>query len=322
MIKIEMAKETRKYINERHREYIEQTSLQKLEIEIKKKNKRSKFLKTLFGGTENRRRERLINFCLSTDLEGKIKEFEDAFLNVYGFEYYSRLEEHKKVIEETRNDLDDILDYEGFNVGKILRSGEKWNRHSFITSLEIKVCPYCNRQYITSYEDEEKGNRTTADADHYYPKAQYPILQMNVFNLVPSCNVCNSRMKGRSRKRHLYPYKDASDSLIFMIPMDIGDGVSEILIDTRKNKKAENSLEVFKLDKIYQAHIAEASEIKERAKEYFEFDEKAYEASYGLKVPFNVFNTWFSFMGKDLSAEPLIKLKQDVFRQLKREFEK
>ena len=45
MIKIEMAKETRKYINERHREYIEQTALQKLEIEIKKKNKRSKFLR-------------------------------------------------------------------------------------------------------------------------------------------------------------------------------------------------------------------------------------------------------------------------------------
>ncbi len=65
------------------------------------------------------------------------------------------------------------------------------------------MCPYCNRQYISSYEYGIDDSRTTADADHYYPKEQYPILQMNIFNLVPSCNVCNSRTKGKSDKRAL-----------------------------------------------------------------------------------------------------------------------
>ncbi|MFM9745842.1 hypothetical protein ACKI2C_50665, partial [Streptomyces brasiliscabiei] len=70
--------------------------------------------------------------------------------------------------------------------------GRQWSRHKFITSLGVKVCPYCNRQYITSYESEADDMKTTADADHYYPKVEYPILQMNIFNLIPSCGVCNS----------------------------------------------------------------------------------------------------------------------------------
>lgn len=326
MVKIKVAKEIREYIKEYHKAYIEQTSVIKLEEKIKNKDKRSKFLKTLFGGTEQRRKDRIVNFCLSDDLEDLLEKFEIAFENVYGFDYIYRSdyagdrEEYKNIIENTRDDLNYILDYDGFNKGKTLTNGKKWNRHCFITSLKIKVCPYCNRQYITSYEDGE--NKTTADADHYYAKAKYPILQMNIYNLVPSCNVCNSRMKGKNEKKHLYPYRDASDSLTFFIPTEMGEKVSKILINTKKNKRAEASVEVFKLDKIYQAHLEEASEIKENVKQYYEFKENVYEATYGLKIPFNVYNMWFGFMGKDMSAEPLIKLKQDIFKQLEDEINK
>lgn len=65
MIKIRVAKEIREYIKEYHKAYIEQTSVIKLEEKIKNKDKRSKFLKTLFGGTEQRRKDRIVNFCLS-----------------------------------------------------------------------------------------------------------------------------------------------------------------------------------------------------------------------------------------------------------------
>lgn len=47
--------------------------------------------------------------------------------------------------------------------------------------------------------------------------------------------------------------------------------------------------------------------------------ERTYEATYGLKVPFNIFNAWFGFMRKDISSEHLIKFKHDVFKQLKAE---
>lgn len=301
------------------------TSVPKLEKKIKRARlpKKRELLKTLFGNTPKDRKSSIIQYCISAKLIDIIQKFDAAFLGVYGFEFSdTSTKEHKKIIKATHEDLDMILNYEGFNAGINRRGVKKWSRHEFITGLRVKVCPYCNRQYITSYEDEANGSRTTADADHYYPKAEYPILQMNIFNLIPSCSVCNSKAKGTSNKRHLYPYENPSDSLIFEIPIEAGDQVSEILINTKGSKKAEASREVFKLDKVYQAHLDEAAEVKRNAEDYFEFGDKAYEALQGLKVPFDIFSTWFSFMGKDISAEPLTKLKQDIFRQLKAELKK
>lgn len=323
MVKIKVSTATRQQINDNHREYVEQASLPKLEAIIKGKRmtKKRKLLIKLFGDTPEKRKASLEYYCLSTDLKDIVNTFNSIFLMVYGFEF-SNLKEHRQTIETIRKELNAILKYGGFNSGTKLSNGKKWSRHDFIKSLGIKVCPYCNRQYITSYKDEMYGSKTTADADHYYPKVEYPILQMNIFNLIPSCSVCNSRMKGTKNKKHLYPYEDPSDSLIFKLPLEAGERVSEIKIDTKRNARATASVEVFKLSKVYQAHLDEASEVKKHAEEYFAFGDKVYEATYGLSVPFDIFSTWFSFMGKDILSEPLIKLRQDLFKQLEDELKK
>lgn len=237
MIKIEVIQETRKYINYNHEKYIKLTSIHKLESKIMGINNIQRaLLEILFGDKAAAREVCLIDFCLSDDLTGKLEKFDNAYRTIYGFEFSDEsTTEKKKAIHNTREDLDYILDYAGFNVGRKFSDGKKWNRHEFIKSLGVKVCPYCNRQYITFYEDGTADYKTTADADHYYPKAGYPILQMNIFNLVPSCSVCNSRTKGTSDERHLYPYEDSSDSLTFEIPIETGDYVSKILIDTKEN---------------------------------------------------------------------------------------
>lgn len=90
-------------------------------------------------------------------------------------------------------------------------------RHKLMDSLNIKNCPYCNRQYITSYIKEKKNN-TTADLDHYYQKALFPLFSMSVFNFIPSCHVCNSLMKGDKYSETLYPFEDsAEDDIKFKI---------------------------------------------------------------------------------------------------------
>lgn len=324
MIKLEVTEEMREKINNNHRDYIEQTSVIKLEERFKRiKTKKRDLFKQLFGNSAEKRKASIINFCLTNDLEGMVKTFEDIFIKVYSFEFSDKSTmEKKKIIKTINKELDEILNYEGFNSGKKLNNGDKWNRHRFITILGIKVCPYCNREYITSYENETEDIKTTADADHYYPKEQYPILQMNIFNLIPSCSVCNSRTKGKSNKRHLYPYLDSSESLMFQIPLEPGEQVSKILIDTKNNEKAQNSNDVFKLDKIYQAHLEEASEVKQNVENYLNYGDGVYKALQGLNVPFNIFSTLFSFMGKDALKEPLIKLKQDIYIQMKDELKK
>ncbi len=56
-----------------------------------------------------------------------------------------------------------------------------------IKSLDITVCPYCNRDYINS-----RGNKISgAQIDHFFPRSEYPIFSVSLYNLVPVCGNCN-----------------------------------------------------------------------------------------------------------------------------------
>lgn len=66
--------------------------------------------------------------------------------------------------------------------------------------LRISSCYYCEMAYINVYHDKKRQ----FDVDHYLPKDKCPILGLSLFNFVPSCQVCNSRIKldremGRSK---------------------------------------------------------------------------------------------------------------------------
>lgn len=94
-----------------------------------------------------------------------------------------------------------------FDYGKI----DNKTRHILMDSLNIPVCPFCNRQYITSWEDMKKEKKSTSDLDHFFPKSEYPLFALSLFNFVPSCQVCNSRMKldhfmDDDGNRPIYPY--------------------------------------------------------------------------------------------------------------------
>ena len=312
MVKIELSKGTKKEIEKQHKEYVQVTALARLEKMIEDDEGKGEILKKLFGTTKCERRKTVVKFCISDDLETLREIFLSKFKKIFKFDYEKTEKGYQRDnVKKINEILNNIFNYTEFNRGVVLKNGVKWNRHHFITTLNVKVCPYCNRQYVTSYEE----SKTTADADHYYGKAKYPILQLNIYNMVPSCNVCNSKTKGQKEKRHLYPYRDSSDSLTFRVPLEVGDKVSKIEIDTKDNKKAEASVEVFKLDKIYQAHLKEASEVKKHIYQYQEYKEEVYKNEFGLDIPFSIQDAWFDFMRKEISDEPLIKLKQDIYKQ-------
>lgn len=83
--------------------------------------------------------------------------------------------------------------------------------------LGVKVCPYCNRMYTTTVFGK---NNIRPDFDHFYPKSKYPYLAVSLFNLIPSCSMCN-RKKGDaaeifSKKNGedvsiIYPYEESFD---------------------------------------------------------------------------------------------------------------
>lgn len=60
--------------------------------------------------------------------------------------------------------------------------------------LKIKSCYYCNIDFVNVYKEagSEKYHFTL---DHVLPKSKYPYFSISLFNLVPSCYTCNSKLK-------------------------------------------------------------------------------------------------------------------------------
>ena len=64
--------------------------------------------------------------------------------------------------------------------------------HTLLGKLNIRCCPYCNRNYTFAVEKNEDDDFTTRpEFDHFYNKSQTPILAVCFYNLIPSCPTCN-----------------------------------------------------------------------------------------------------------------------------------
>lgn len=334
MIKIELKntiKEKNIYL---HKQYIRGVMLGRLETYLSGDTKNSTdslydqyctFLKNFLGQREQERARGLLALCIADDLEELVGNFEKTFFDLFKFSFKNPESDTQKIIAKKIKDIfDSVLDYENFNSGRMVEGVEGkrvlWNRHVYVINTGVKVCPYCNRQYITSYNSKEEIEKTTADVDHYYPKSLYPYLQMNIYNMIPSCNVCNSKTKGFKDERHLNPYQDETDSLIFEIPLNDVESmyslnVKKIIVNTQGNPKSIASNKIFKLEEIYQAHIPDIKRLLHNFKEYEAFKEKYYMKTMGLDIG-DVFSLWFDFLDMKPLDEPLAKLKQDIYKQL------
>lgn len=75
----------------------------------------------------------------------------------------------------------------------------EWSAWHFIDSLGVRYCPYCNAETVgnMAYLASDGTRRLhQSDLDHFFPKSEYPLLSLSLYNLVPSCCRCNSRFKG------------------------------------------------------------------------------------------------------------------------------
>lgn len=85
-----------------------------------------------------------------------------------------------------------------------------------IRILDIHVCPYCNRNYLELYSCKDKENKIhryfKGELDHYYSKSIYPHLSLCIFNLIPSCKVCNHEKLDKD-VQVIYPYRIESNDL-------------------------------------------------------------------------------------------------------------
>lgn len=214
-------------------------------------------------------------------------------------------------------------------------SFSKEYRHELIVAMNINTCPYCNRQYITSYYDQQM--KTTADLDHFYPKSKYPYLALSLYNFVPSCQICNSRFKGDKNSiesPHLYPYeqefgedakfKIKSNNIDYLISKSKVQDFKIVIDNKAKSdkikKSIEQSIETFHLESVYDTHKSYVVELIKKLLFYNEAIQREYSDNFSKiftseeEIRNLIFGEYI-FNG-DFSKRPLSKLTKDILDDL------
>lgn len=238
----------------------------------------------------------------------------------------------QRIYNTYHDDVDELRKL--FNYGSWI-SGDKDYSYSISRIKHTNVCPYCNRQYTLTIEHtDEEGNVVEHIAkphfDHWYPKEAFPLLALSFYNLVPSCSVCNSSIKGNivmgaSRFVHPYNQPDGYEPGFHFRVLFRGDMDFELYETRPTDRREENMLKAFYLQDAYKYH--EHLEVEDLVKL-----QRAYSGRYLSKLMKNILNDLLPKMnvreiirivfGAEIDAahmndRPLSKLKKDLLVQFR-----
>ena len=134
---------------------------------------------------------------------------------------------------------------------------------------EIFLCPYCQRNYVNIIQKDSFTIKP--DLDHFYPKAKYPFLAATIDNLIPACQVCNSRLKKEIdfyKIKHLHPLKPTENifrklEFLYLGNKNIYIKGKALLLD-----KEKQYIKTFRIEEIYNTHTEVLDDILEKNKKY------------------------------------------------------
>lgn len=261
----------------------------------------------------------------------KTQEFIEKYKGVKEFE------EIKKVLKEGKKSLKDIKSEMKGSVNNIIDECFKYKfitseqRHRLMYLIGLRVCPYCNMNYIVNYEHLGE-KKSTADLDHFYSQSTYPEYSLCLFNFIPSCPICNSRFKLQSKmnvNEHIYPYEDgfegkAKFKISNVVEALVNEEKPAITLDIYnddESKKVLNSSNIFKTEELYETMSNYAEELLMKSEIYNEqYIEQLFENNKELfKSTKEVKKLIF---GEPLSEDEMLnislgKLKMDLLKQIK-----
>lgn len=223
--------------------------------------------------------------------------------------------------------LNDLLHYDN------LRDDPEWNAYVLCNSLNVSVCPYCNRQYIFLAEKHEGGWISSAQLDHFLPKSSNPLFSCSFYNLIPSCYCCNHG-KLDSSEETIYPYADSFEKDgIFCIDFSEEKKIEDLnlqkdivvkidVTECRKKTLIENSKKVFHLEELYNKHQLEIHDFVKRFNCCMECRQRDFQNITIREDLLNDNQKSELILGMPLDAEateyPLKKMKTDILEQLEK----
>ena len=153
----------------------------------------------------------------------------------------------------------------GFH-NSLLKKMKIWTPYVFAMYLDVRVCPYCNRQYITTLLTEDA--KTRADIDHFKPKSKYPWLALSLYNMVLSCKTCNSAFKGTSDTAWNPYTSNIAKNFRFVSDLNCeGDDVISVKINDNQDE-TEQYFNDFKIREVMQNHADVVKKYKQKKLAY------------------------------------------------------
>lgn len=186
----------------------------------------------------------------------------------------SEFEDYLKAKRKTHNrTITETILYNKYNdiLGKLLDvfdyQGQLANNKDRAYHLTIgqghNTCTYCNRQYTITIMKDDGNNHTSGIArpqlDHWFSKELYPLMSLSLYNLIPSCSICNSSVKGSDIYRldtHVHPYLDTTpDEPSFRFSYKLNKNKQYVVtIEGLTDTKEKNMVKSLKLEEIYKYH--------------------------------------------------------------------
>ena len=269
---------------------------------------------------------------------------EDAFLKIMTGEY--------SFLENIKEFLDNFVDKEPRLAEYLKKSYDKIDselRKKIIDLKNVSVCPYCNRNYISSTykflqcnncnqellvidgtEKECPGCKqeingqtkvvNTAQLDHFFPKDSYPLFAVSFYNLIPSCYSCNHVKLNKDLKHSPYDSSFPFDDVKFTYIPKSTDKI-EIKIDSR-NPDFKNGIRILGIEELYQSHIDVVNELIWKKEVYSDsyrdglskiLNQTALELS---EAELNRFITGYYTDKGDYGKRPLSKMVADIGREI------
>ena len=200
-----------------------------------------------------------------------------------------------------------------FSNGSKKYVAKDYNAYKFFELLDITVCPYCEDEYMDIVADR---TRRTYEIDHFFPKSKYPALAMNIYNLVPSGQICN-RLK-LEKEMEANPYEEDIEMQTWLYP-DLPVGISmevvkpsECEIKFHPQDRMKRNVDELSLENRYKKHTGEAYRLLKNLQLYDE--NKINELSrMGIGTREEIITTVF---GPQDSQEKKKSLRQKMLRDL------
>lgn len=274
--------------------------------------------------------EEIIGSIDETDKE-KIIELIDELkipdkLNAILFYKPKEIEENKahfaiiKKYDKLKTAIEDAFYYKEFRKKELVELAKM---------LNVKVCPYCNMQYTLFAEKKEKGKKTDRLAkfqfDHFVNKNDYPMFSMSLYNLIPSCAVCNHGKQKGELPVELNPYyKDIHQLFHFEVneplPLLMGkskeDAIKINLVcnDDKCGDDVKTFNDTFHISTLYSRHKDIVQEIYDKAYIASSAENLARLLKTDKK---RLSELWYGtyLSEKDIEKRPLTKFIQDIKKQ-------